>query len=598
MKHGNHRLGGVSRFWWLVLLTITLGMLMAGVVQAAPLAGAIFTTTPDGSIVNENVRYQSKLEVYLDGGPGPNAPQTAAGLPDGDYYFQVTDPSGKVLLSMDPAKCREVHVSGGVITALNSIGRIYVDGKNTVPCSIQDPPTPPYDPKAVNGVAGPSGRHDTNQDIDHGPPAIVVQLMPFFDTPNPGGVYKAWMIPVAAYQANGGDPNLVPVAVKERGKQVGFERDPGFGPARDEIKTDNFKVKEFYPPEITVHKFNDLNGNGVRDPGEPEIGVDQCVNPATGAIAPCPGGWPYTFTEPVDGGTVTNTFYTPHTHVAGVAGSYKACEVRLSGWTQTAAYLDGVKLDASQCVTVQVAGKSREKHEIWFGNFKDVSVTACKLRDADGNLATTNDQSPIPGWTVYLTKNGSVQDTEPTGPNGCYTWRDLPPVPGGYYDVGESVPPGWKPLTPTSKVFESPPTSGASYSFTFVNQPLQGCTPGYWKNHPNAWPPTGYSSSQKVSSVFSRAGAAPYTALGSATLLQGLEFQGGDTIQGAAEILLRAGISAVLNASTPGLAYSYGVPWIVSNVNAALDSQNRDAILNLATLLDKANNAPAGCPLN
>ena len=50
---------------------------------AARLSGAIFTTTPDGGIVNENVRYQSKLEVYLDGGPPPNAPAGAAGLPDG-----------------------------------------------------------------------------------------------------------------------------------------------------------------------------------------------------------------------------------------------------------------------------------------------------------------------------------------------------------------------------------------------------------------------------------------------------------------------------------------------------------------------------------
>jgi hypothetical protein len=32
-------------------------------VSAAPLRGAIFTTTPDGGIVNENVHYTSKLEV-------------------------------------------------------------------------------------------------------------------------------------------------------------------------------------------------------------------------------------------------------------------------------------------------------------------------------------------------------------------------------------------------------------------------------------------------------------------------------------------------------------------------------------------------------
>ena len=57
----------------------------------AAVSGAIFTTTENGSVVNAN-QYDSKCAVYLDGGPGPNAPAKAAGLPDGDYYFQVTDP--------------------------------------------------------------------------------------------------------------------------------------------------------------------------------------------------------------------------------------------------------------------------------------------------------------------------------------------------------------------------------------------------------------------------------------------------------------------------------------------------------------------------
>ena len=168
------------------VMTITLIV----TVQAAGPTGAIFTTTPDGTIVNENVRYNEKIEVYLDGGPGPNAPQTAAGLDNGMYVFQVTDPSGKYLLSEDPAMCRVVEVKDGVIsrevpaTELGFAEDSYIVGKKTYPCRILD--GDPFD-----GVAGPSGRHDWNYDADHGPDAIVVQLMPFGDTPNPGGVYKA-----------------------------------------------------------------------------------------------------------------------------------------------------------------------------------------------------------------------------------------------------------------------------------------------------------------------------------------------------------------------------------------------------------------------
>jgi len=63
-------------------------------------SGAIFTTDTNGTFVNANV-YDDPTDVYLNGGPRANAPCTAAGLPDGDYYFQVTDPSGTVLLSAD-----------------------------------------------------------------------------------------------------------------------------------------------------------------------------------------------------------------------------------------------------------------------------------------------------------------------------------------------------------------------------------------------------------------------------------------------------------------------------------------------------------------
>src|SRR5438309_706990 len=135
------------------LLGIALSMAMLiSLSAAAQLPGAIFTTLPDGSEVNYNI-YALKTDVYLDGGPGPGAPQGAAGLPDGRYVFQVTDPSGKSLLSTDALQCREFDVNAGIITA--AVG----------PCP-----------------------HVTGSDIDHG--AKTVQLMPYLDTPNPGGEYK------------------------------------------------------------------------------------------------------------------------------------------------------------------------------------------------------------------------------------------------------------------------------------------------------------------------------------------------------------------------------------------------------------------------
>ena len=96
--------------------------LSGALANAGPLPGAIFTTNADGSIVNGNTKYLSKCGltgVWLDGGPPVNAPSTAAGLPDGEYYFQVTDPSGKVLLSTDPVNNRCVTIESGIMTKSN-----------------------------------------------------------------------------------------------------------------------------------------------------------------------------------------------------------------------------------------------------------------------------------------------------------------------------------------------------------------------------------------------------------------------------------------------------------------------------------------------
>ena len=165
-------------------------------------SGAIFTTLPDGSAVNFNI-YDDKDDVYLDGGPGQNAPQTAAGLDDGTYVFQVTDPSGKTLLSQDPAACRQFTVVNGIIATL--LG----------PCP-----------------------HVTGLDEDWG--ATTIQLMPYADTPNPGGEYKAWVTYLddflTACAANG-VPNglaVVDCGLGARGNFHGFKG--------RHSKTDNFKV--------------------------------------------------------------------------------------------------------------------------------------------------------------------------------------------------------------------------------------------------------------------------------------------------------------------------------------------------------------------
>ncbi|HEX5061822.1 MAG TPA: DUF4215 domain-containing protein [Kofleriaceae bacterium] len=182
---------------------------LSSVDQGARVRGAIFTTLPDGSAVNHNI-YDAKTDVYLDGGPSGGSPVHAAALAAGDYYFQVTDPSGKTLLSTDDIACRRFHVdTSGVISAV--VGA----------CT-----------------------HVSGSDRDYASlGALTVQLMPYADTPNPGGEYKVWITPVAAYASSG--------------------RFHGFVPGS--TKTDNFKVLESETPPPPPPS---CCGNGQLDAGE------------------------------------------------------------------------------------------------------------------------------------------------------------------------------------------------------------------------------------------------------------------------------------------------------------------------------------------
>lgn len=71
-----------------VLVVLLVSIPKSPVSAAPPLPGAIFTTDITGAVVNQN-QYSTKCGptgVCLNGGPGPNAPATAAGLPDVPHF--------------------------------------------------------------------------------------------------------------------------------------------------------------------------------------------------------------------------------------------------------------------------------------------------------------------------------------------------------------------------------------------------------------------------------------------------------------------------------------------------------------------------------
>ena len=429
---------------------------------APPLPGAIFTTTYDGGIVNENVHYEAKEDVYLDGGPGPNAPSTAAGLPEGDYYFQVTDPSGKDLLSSDHISCRKIHVNGsGVIDTVYAGTNYSYSNKDKV-------------------WVAESCQHLQGIDIDHSElGAITVQLYPYDDTPNPGGVYKAWVTPVADYA---GDPNFVPSDKQDNvnGEDYQPAYYHGFIPSKS--KTDNYKVlkkgKPYVSPVINIRKFHDQNLNGVWDAGEEEV-----------------TGWEVDVTDPLG---VASIEYTPSTIVAEPAGSWTLVEDTPAGTQQTTSYLDGSQQSAwptaDPTVIVDVAGDSEETHEVIYGNVGLGSVSAKKVFDRNGNGVADEGEPGIPGWKVTLSGTdilgGAVNLTAITDANGDVTFSDLLP---GNYTVTEIVPTtgDWEAtgsvsydVTITSSL-SGGTVSGTAVSVVFTNicyGTADFDTKGYWHN--------------------------------------------------------------------------------------------------------------------
>jgi hypothetical protein len=178
---------------------------------AGGFSGAIYTTTKSGEIVNANI-FADCEDVYLNGGPQNSH---ANGLPNGVYFFQVTDPSGKTLLSKDNAADRMLLVANGV-------------------------------------VSGKVGTHD-NGDYNDANMSTPVRLWEFNETPNNGDEHKAWLIPVGAATIDDDDPRVL-----------------HFSDA--DAKTDNFKCRHHdLPPEtVTISglKYYDSAVNGVLDPGD------------------------------------------------------------------------------------------------------------------------------------------------------------------------------------------------------------------------------------------------------------------------------------------------------------------------------------------
>jgi hypothetical protein len=433
---------------------------------SANISGAIYTTNADSSMVNENL-YANKDDVYLSGGPRPPS-CSSPGLDDGTYYFQVTDPNGSTLLSTDPLDCRVVTVTNGVVTA--------------------------YGPAAAGCTAHLAGVPIA--DCGETPPKITVQLSPYNDTPNAGGVYKLWMTPIGDVAA-GCDPTTTGAGCF----------------VNSSSKTDNFRVaNQNTPPslqsELDIFKFCDVNGNGVLDPDELLFGLSGWTMNVTGTPTPaCSGGMTgldgRLVCSSIDPGTygVSEVLQSGYTHTATcTGGACGTCAVSIGApcnfdadcpmfMTNSA---DTCNLFGSETpfpITLTAGAIS----EVDIGNVG--GITGRKFSDLNGN--GIDDGEPGVQGVQFLLTGTALDGVTPislctnTDANGNYSF---PLTPGDNLLVTEVQPPNSIATTPLTcnGSFGDPanPSTCAGFNCEFGNACLGGScaakTLGYWANHGNS----------------------------------------------------------------------------------------------------------------
>ena len=166
---------------------------------------------------------------------------------------------------------------------------------------------------------------------------------------------------------------------------------------------------------ISGIKWNDLNGNGIRDQAK----VKKCIWFVCywdwGYTEPTIPGWTINL-ENLDGGVLQTTVTNKDGEYIFnnvLPGKYQVCEVQQSGWTNT--------YPGSLCQTVTVpSGKDDHEQDnnydivnINFGNSQMGTVTVTKFNDENQNGVLDNGEQTLAGWTINFGNQSLV-----TGENG------------------------------------------------------------------------------------------------------------------------------------------------------------------------------------
>ena len=426
--------------WLVILVLVSLPVLVITATGSA-ISGASFTIfnahveDPGNDICKNSDTacniFAAKEYVWLNGGPNANIFGA-----DGVYFFAVLEPGGQPNPN-DSGGVEDKNLSDDYDCYQNRVFNVR-NGEVSAYTGNIDCSSVGYPEYNLFAHWLDSGRNEPglgNQKPNNLTPNL--RLYPFSEATNSGGTYI-----------------LVVCRLDE-----GYPVDPR------KCKYDAFKVQQVDQPQFSFF----LDGYDESDPGlggwkifisgigpdgspiEAEVSTDEL------------GYWSYQ----------SNVFIFQSDEKPREV-NLKVCEETQSGWTQS--FPDG---DGCREIDFRPAGFDRFVG-VNFANWLPVSLTACTVQDLDS--AEGGETIPLEDWIVSLTQEGTIISSKPTGSDGCYTWYGL--KSGSSYDIHAERIAGWQTLGTADRAFLwKEARSGESLRYTFVNVPLQGCSPDFWRGN-------------------------------------------------------------------------------------------------------------------
>mgnify|MGYP003288354868 CR=1 FL=1 len=220
------------RLVFITISTVLVGAIITSVAFTAQLTGAIFTTDVNCNGTDLNI-YASKNDVYLDGGPHHTG---AAGLPQGEYYVQVTEPDGTLLGT-------SLGTNDETPVVVNAAGEFVICYKLIDIVRTASNPGPfPVAPDGFDTTSNPGGEYKVwvsrvndfandesktdNFKIANQPTTGTLNVMKFYDA-DTSGTFNAGDVEITGWEVKVGAQSSFPITAETKFTPASIVVDPG-----------------------------------------------------------------------------------------------------------------------------------------------------------------------------------------------------------------------------------------------------------------------------------------------------------------------------------------------------------------------------------